>query len=78
MPIKSKAQNSCPIEGKDYILPTTQMKGASLCMESLHQSLQYRMPYRIRRNPQELLEALLNQRTKIALIHLRVIQMKED
>ena len=47
-------------------------------MKSLHQSLWYYMPYRIKRNPQELLEALLNQKIEIAPIHLTVIQMKEE
>ena len=37
-------------------------------MESLHQSLKYRMPYRIRWNPQELPEALLNQKVVITCI----------
>ena len=52
-----KAQNGCPVKGKDCILPTTQMKGANLFMELLHQSLWYRMPHRIKRNLQELLKA---------------------
>ena len=68
IPTKSKAQNGHLINGKDYILPTAQMKGASLYMESLHQSLQYRMPNGIRGNPQEHLKALLNQKAKIVHI----------
>ena len=68
IPTKSKAQNGHLVNGKDYILPTVQMKGASLYMESLHQSLQYRMPNGIRGNPQEHLKTLLNQKAKIVHI----------
>ena len=45
------------------------MKGANFYVEPMHQSLHYHMPYRIEWNPQELLEALLNQ--KLMIVHVR-------
>lgn len=54
------------------------MKGPSLCMESLHQSLLYYMLHRIKRNPQELLKALLNQKATIAHIRLMIEQAEKE
>ena len=54
------------------------MKGASLYVESLQQSLWYCVPYGIGRNPHKLLKALLNQKAMIACIHLRVEHAKKE
>ena len=75
IPTKSKAQNGYLVEGEGCILPTTQMKGASLCMKLLHW---YRMPHGIRRNPQELLKSLLNQKAVIVHTCLRVEQVEKE
>ena len=48
------------------------MKGANLCVEPLHQSLCYRVPHGIGWNPQDQLEALLNQKPTIVCIRPRV------
>ena len=48
------------------------MKGASLRMELLHQSLRYCVPHGIGQNPQEVLEALLSQKCAVACISPRV------
>ena len=78
IPTKSKAQNGHPVKGKDYILPTAQVKGTYISIKPLHQCLYYPMPHVIKRNPQKILEALLNQKSTITYIGPRIKQaMKE-
>ena len=78
MPTESNAKDSRPVKGKDYILPKAQMKGASLRVEPLHQSLRYRVPYGIRQSPQDVLEALLNQKCAVACISPRVKKVAQE
>ena len=54
------------------------MKGASLHMEPLHQSLRYRVPHGIGQNPQEVLKALLNQKCAVVCISPRVKQVDKE